>query len=141
MADDEPGRPARHALLAAATLCGYAWLIAERNTSMSLVSTVAPMLPVGPGLGMIGAALADTTLRQVDHDHAGSASGLFNTSTQLGIALGTALTSVVFFAHSPAGSHGTTVTAAFTGTLWYVIAALLAMWALTLLLPKRHATD
>ncbi|KOT61539.1 MFS transporter permease [Streptomyces rimosus subsp. rimosus] len=133
--------PQAGALLAAATLCGYAWLIAEQSTGLSPVLTVVPMLPVGLGLGMIGAALADMTLRQVDHDHAGSASGLFNTSTQLGIALGTALTAVVFFAHSPAGSHGTTVTAAFTGTLWYVIAALLAMGALMLWLPKRHATD
>lgn len=133
--------PQAGALLAAATLCGYAWLIAEQNTGLPPVLTVLPMLPVGLGLGMIGAALADMTLRQVDHDHAGSASGLFNTSTQLGIALGTALTAVVFFAHSPAGSHGTTVTAAFTGTLWYVITALLAMWALMLWLPKRHTTD
>ncbi|WP_212764867.1 MFS transporter [Streptomyces sp. I05A-00742] len=132
--------PRAGALLAAATLGGYAWLITEQNTALSPVLTLLPMLPAGLGLGMIGAALADMTLRQVDHDHAGSASGLFNTSTQLGIALGTASTAVVFFAHSPAGSHGTTVTAAFTGSLWYVIAALLAMWALMLLLPKRHAT-
>ncbi|PCG85323.1 MFS transporter [Streptomyces sp. WZ.A104] len=133
--------PQAGALLAAATLCGYALLITEQNTGLSPVLTVVPMLPVGLGLGMIGAALADMTLRQVDHDHAGSASGLFNTSTQLGIALGTALTAVVFFAYSPAGSHGSTVTAAFAGTLWYVIAALLAMWALMLWLPKRHATN
>ncbi|MFI9237515.1 MFS transporter [Streptomyces sp. NPDC053079] len=133
--------PQAGALLAVVALGGYAWLIAEQSTGLSLVSAVVPMLPVGLGLGMIGAALADMTLRQVGHDHAGSASGLFNTSTQLGIALGTALTAVVFFAHSPAGSHGTTVTAAFTGTLWYVVAALLAMWVLMLLLPKRHATD
>ncbi|WP_433547151.1 MFS transporter [Streptomyces sp. CA-294286] len=132
--------PQAGALLAAATLGGYAWLIAVQDTGLPPVLTVLPMLPVGLGLGMIGAALADMTLRQVTHDHAGSASGLFNTSTQLGIALGTALTAIVFFAHSPAGSHGTTVTTAFTGTLWYVIAALLAMWALMLLLPKRHAT-
>ncbi|MET7362475.1 MFS transporter [Streptomyces sp. NPDC005562] len=133
--------PQAGALLAAATLGGYAWLITDQNTGLSLVLTVVPMLAVGLGLGMIGAVLADLTLRQVDHDHAGSASGLFNTSTQLGIALGTASTAVVFFAHSPVGSHGTTVTAAFAGTLGYVIAALLAMWALMLRLPKRLAAQ
>ncbi|WP_030786582.1 MFS transporter [Streptomyces sp. NRRL S-920] len=132
--------PQAGALLAAATLVIYAWLITDQSTGLSPALTVVPMLPVGLGLGMIGAALADITLRQVDHDHAGSASGLFNSSTQLGIALGTALTAVAFFAHAPAGSHGATVTAAFTGTLWYVIGALLAMWALMLWLPKRHAT-
>ncbi|WP_199783163.1 MFS transporter [Streptomyces alboniger] len=128
--------PQAGALLAAAALGGYVWLIRDQGTVLSPALTVLPLLPVGLGLGMVGAALADMTLRQVDHDHAGSASGIFNTSTQLGIALGTALTAVVFFARFPAGSHGTTVTAAFTGALWYVIAALLAMWALMLLLPK-----
>lgn len=86
---------------------------------------------------MIGAALADMTLSEADRAHAGSASGLFNTSTQLGIALGTALTSVVFFTHAPAGSHGATVTGAFAGTIWYVTGALVAMWGLMFLLPRR----
>lgn len=130
---DVPGRQARFVATARTLFEQMRW------ADGFLVLTVLPMLPVGLGLGMIGAALTDMTLRRVDHDHAGSASGLFNTATQLGIALGTALTAVVFFAHAPAASHGTTVTAAFTGTLWYVIAALLAMWALMLWLPKRHA--
>ncbi|MEU1673845.1 MFS transporter [Streptomyces roseifaciens] len=130
--------PQAGALLAAASLGGYAWIIADQGTGLSLALTVAPMLLVGLGLGMVGAALADMTLSRVDGDHAGSASGVFNTSTQLGIALGTALTTVVFFAHSPAGSRGTAVTTAFTGTIWYVIGALLVMWALMLLLPKRR---
>ncbi|WP_367129675.1 MULTISPECIES: MFS transporter [Streptomyces] len=129
--------PQAGALLAAASLGGYAWIIADQGTGLSLALTVAPMLLVGLGLGMIGAVLADMTLGQVEGGNAGSASGVFNTSTQLGIALGTALTTVVFFAHSPAGSRGTAVTTAFTGTIWYVIGALLAMWALMLLLPKR----
>ncbi|MEU7191553.1 MFS transporter [Streptomyces sp. NPDC039022] len=132
--------PQAGALLAAATLGGYAWLIADRGTGLPLAWTVAPMLVVGLGLGLIGAALAEMTLGQADHGSAGSASGVFNTSTQLGIALGTALTSVVFFARSPAGSRGTTVATAFTGTIWYVIGALLAMWALMLLLPGRRRT-
>ncbi|MFH8347866.1 MFS transporter [Streptomyces sp. NPDC018045] len=132
--------PQAGALLAAATLGGYAWLIADQSTGLPLALTVAPMPAVGLGLGLIGAALADMTLGQVDHGSAGSASGVFNTATQLGIALGTALTSVVFFARSPAGSRGTTVTTAFTGTIWYVIGALLVMWALMLLLPRRRRT-
>ncbi|WP_336006671.1 MFS transporter [Streptomyces sp. KLMMK] len=132
--------PQAGALLAAAALGGYAWLIADQGTSLPLVWTVAPMLVVGLGLGLIGAALAEMTLGQADHGSAGSASGVFNTSTQLGIALGTALTSVVFFARCPAGSRGATVTTAFTGTICYVIGALLAMWALMLLLPRHRRT-
>ncbi|MFI1253792.1 MFS transporter [Streptomyces netropsis] len=132
--------PQAGALLAAVALGGYAWLIADRGAGLPLVLTVAPMLLVGVGLGMIGAALADMTLCQVDRTHAGSASGIFNTSTQLGIALGTALTTVVFFTHAPAGSRGITVTTAFTGTVRYVVGALLVMWVLMLLLPKRART-
>ncbi|GGR86731.1 MFS transporter [Streptomyces aureoverticillatus] len=132
--------PQAGALVAAAALGGYSWLVADQNIGLPLVLAVLPMLAVGIGLGMVGAALADMTLGQVDHRHAGSASGIFNTSTQLGIALGTALTTVVFFAHSPIGSQGPIVTTAFAGSLWYVIGALLLMWALMLLLPKRRPT-
>ncbi|MGW6270768.1 hypothetical protein [Streptomyces sp. NPDC055060] len=55
---------------------------------------------------------------------------------QLGTALGLAMASFIFFNHAPAGSHGATVTSAYAGTLWYVIAALILMWMLMFLLPK-----
>ncbi|MFD8954238.1 hypothetical protein ACFV0B_35885 [Streptomyces xanthophaeus] len=73
------------------------------------------MLAVGLGLGMIGAPLRDLALAQVAPHHAGSASGLFDTATQLGIALGTAS----------------------ADSLWYVTGTLIRMWALMFLLPKR----
>ncbi|CAM5554165.1 MFS transporter [Streptomyces badius] len=99
------------------------------------------MLAVGLGLGMIGAPLADLTLGKVPDHHAGSASGLFNTSTQLGIALGTALTTLILFTHTPAGTQGPAMNTAFAHSLWYVIATLLTMWALMLLLPKADRTN
>ncbi|MDJ1136824.1 hypothetical protein [Streptomyces iconiensis] len=70
---------------------------------MGTVPTAAPTLAVGFGLGVIGAPLADLTLGKVAHHQAGSASGLFNTATQLGIALGTALITVIFFTRLSAG--------------------------------------
>ncbi len=57
------------------------------------------MVLIGFGLGMIGGPLADMSLAKVPHEDAGSASGLFNTVMHLGIALGTALTALVFFRH------------------------------------------
>ncbi|KMO95639.1 MFS transporter [Streptomyces roseus] len=132
--------PRAGVLLAAATLTGYHQLITTDPAGMGIWRTAAPMLAVGFGLGMIGAPLADLTLGKVAHQHAGSASGLFNTATQLGIALGTAATSVVLFTHTPAGTQGPAMNSAFAHSLWYVIAALTTMWALMILLPKQTRT-
>ncbi|MBT2489456.1 MFS transporter [Streptomyces sp. ISL-96] len=132
--------PQTGALLAAATLAGYHHLITTEGAGMGIVITAAPMLAVGLGLGMVGAPLADLTLGRVAHHHAGSASGLFNTSTQLGIALGTALTTVVLFNQIQVGTRGPAMKTAFAGSLWYVIGALAAMWALMFLLPNRTTT-
>ncbi|GAA1541953.1 MFS transporter [Streptomyces albidochromogenes] len=129
--------PQAGALLSAATLSGYHHLITVEGAGMGTVSAAAPMLAVGFGLGMIGAPLADLTLGKVAQQHAGSASGLFNTATQLGIALGTALTTVVFFTHISAVTRGPDVSTAFAGSIWYVVGTLVTMWALMLLLPKR----
>ncbi|MET9318667.1 MFS transporter [Streptomyces sp. NPDC003038] len=133
--------PQAGALLAAATLCGYHQLITTEGTGMGTVLAAAPMLAVGFGLGMIGAPLADLTLGKVPHRHAGSASGLFNTGTQLGIALGTALTTLVLFTRISAGTRGPSMATAFAGSLWYVVGTLITMWALMLLLPQRTRTS
>ncbi|WP_240659992.1 MFS transporter [Streptomyces sp. WAC 01529] len=132
--------PQAGALLAALTLAGYHHLITTVGTGMGTVAAAAPMLAVGFGLGMIGAPLADLTLGRVPHRHAGSASGLFNTGTQLGIALGTALTTVIFFTHIGAGIRGPAVNTAFADSLWYVVGTLIAMGALMQLLPQRTRT-
>ncbi|MGA5425127.1 MFS transporter [Streptomyces lavendulocolor] len=133
--------PQAGALLAAAALCGYHHLITTEGTEMGTVLAAAPMLAVGFGLGMIGAPLADLTLGKVPHQHAGSASGLFNTGTQLGIALGTALTTVVLFTDISVGTRGPVMATAFAGSLWSVVGTLITMWALMLLLPKRTRTS
>ncbi|MFC8919277.1 MFS transporter [Streptomyces sp. NPDC057116] len=132
--------PQAGALLAAAVLCGYHHVITAQGAGMGTVQAAAPMLAVGLGLGMIGAPLADLTLGKIAHHHAGSASGLFNTATQLGIALGTALTTVVFFTGIDAGTRGAAVSTAFADSLWYVVGTLIAMWALMLLFPGRPRT-
>jgi MFS family permease len=130
--------PQAGALLAATALGVYAWSVVEHGTGLPLTASVIPMLLLGLGAGMVGATLAEMTLSGVAHDLAGSASGLYNTATQLGMAMGTALTSVLFFVHAPAGTRGTVVADAFTGTIGYVIGAFLLMWALMFLLPKRE---
>ncbi|MFJ4713572.1 MFS transporter [Streptomyces sp. NPDC088785] len=128
--------PQAGAVLIALTLGGYQLLITRQGAELPFAAAAAPMLLVGVGLGAIGAQLSGLTLGQVRDDDAGSAAGLFNTAMQLGTTLGLAAASFVFFDHAPAGSHGATVADAFAGSIWYVIAALTAMWGLMFTLPK-----
>jgi EmrB/QacA subfamily drug resistance transporter len=128
--------PQAGALLAALALAGFRLLAAAYGTRLPMTVMALPVLALGLALGMIGAPLTDLTLGRVDEAHAGSASGLFNTADHLGLALGTVLTGVVFFARDPAAAaRGTAVVGAFTTTLPYVTGALLIMWALMFFLP------
>lgn len=125
------------ALLAALALTVFHLLVTTYGTGLSMTAMALPVLALGLGLGMIGAPLTDLTLGRVGEAHAGSASGLFNTATHLGIALGVVLTGVVFFSHDQtAAARGTDVADAFTATLPYVIGGLLTMWALMFFLPR-----
>ncbi|MYT22641.1 MFS transporter, partial [Streptomyces sp. SID7760] len=92
---------------------------------------------IGFGLGMVSGPLADLSLARVPHEDAGSASGLFNTAIHLGIALGTALTGVVFFAVTGGSPDGAVNRDAFVTVLWWVGGLLALMWALMFCLPKH----
>ncbi|GAA0275017.1 hypothetical protein GCM10010302_10830 [Streptomyces polychromogenes] len=95
------------------------------------------MVLVGFGLGMVSGPLADMTLAKVPHEDAGAASGLFNTAMHLGIALGTALTALVFFAVTNGSADSALNRDAFLDVLWWVSGLLALMWALMFCLPKR----
>ncbi|WP_055602685.1 MFS transporter [Streptomyces aureus] len=58
---------------------------------------IPPLVVMGLGMGLIVAPLTDAVLSEVPKEHAGSASGLINTTGQMGNALGLGLVSVVFF--------------------------------------------
>lgn len=55
------------------------------------------LLLAGTGMGMIMGLMFSVTLKDVDVQHAGSASGTLNAVSQLGGALGIALVGVIFF--------------------------------------------
>ncbi|MDH6133228.1 EmrB/QacA subfamily drug resistance transporter [Kitasatospora sp. MAA4] len=101
-----------------------------------------PLVVMGAGMGLVVAPLTDSVLSDVPREHSGSASGLINTTQQLGNALGLGLVSVAFFtvvdhadfAHS---SVSAVFTDAFTHALWWVVGGLLAMSALLLALPPK----
>jgi len=55
------------------------------------------LVAAGLGLGAVIAPLADIVLDRVPRQHAGSASGVFNTGLQLGNSIGIAVIGVIFF--------------------------------------------
>ncbi|WP_030373034.1 MFS transporter [Streptomyces rimosus] len=132
--------PQAGALIAAASMAAYGLQAAEGQADLTLPAMTAPVVLIGFGLGMVGGPLADLSLARVPHENAGAASGLFNTAIHLGIALGTALTALVFFA-TTGGSLGAGLhRGAFITVLWWVGGLLVLMWALMFCLPK-HTDD
>ncbi|MFH8715100.1 MFS transporter [Streptomyces zaomyceticus] len=109
---------------------------------------IPPLVVMGLGMGLIVAPLTDAVLSEVPKEHAGSASGLINTTGQMGNALGLGLVSVVFFGvidGKPAPKSPVEASAAFTdafqnamGWVAGVLAVIfLVMFALPAK-PKQH---
>ncbi|MFH9426498.1 MFS transporter [Streptomyces sp. NPDC017529] len=128
--------PQTGALVATAAMVAYGLQIGSHQADLTLLAMTAPVVLIGFGLGMVSGPLADLSLARVPHEDAGSASGLFNTAIHLGIALGTALTAVVFFAIAGGSPDGAVNRDAFVTVLWWVGGLLALMWALMFCLPK-----
>ncbi|MFD7233737.1 MFS transporter [Streptomyces syringium] len=128
------------ALLAVAGMLLFVVFATRYGQDIALWQTMVPLIPMGLGMGLIVAPLTDLVLSEVPHEHAGSASGLTNTTMQLGQAVGVALSSVVFFGHLGPGDPATQAHAmpdAFSGSLWYVATAFAAAFALLFALPRH----
>jgi MFS family permease len=90
-----------------------------------------PLLVMGGGMGMVFSPLTDAVLSDVPQEHAGSASGLINTTNQLGNAFGLALVSVAF--------TGPTPVRAFEHAMFWMVGALAIVATLMTALPRRAA--
>ncbi|MFJ6752836.1 MFS transporter [Streptomyces sp. NPDC091266] len=132
--------PQAGALIAVISMAVYGIQISSQQAGLTLLAMTGPLLLLGVAFGTIGGPLADMSLAKVLHHDAGSASGLFNTAVHLGIALGTALTALVFFSATNGSPDNAVNREAFTGVLWWVGGAFAVMWALLLFLPK-HANS
>ncbi|MFJ9598215.1 MFS transporter [Streptomyces virginiae] len=128
--------PQTGAFITIAAMVGYALQIAAVQADLTLWAMTAPVVLIGFGLGMVSGPLADMSLAKVQHEDAGAASGLFNTAMHLGIALGTALTALVFFATTAGSFDAGPHRDAFITVLWWVTGLLTLMWALMLFLPR-----
>ncbi|MEV5983306.1 MFS transporter [Streptomyces sp. NPDC052114] len=129
--------PQAGALIALVATVGYGLQINSGQADLTLLAMALPLLLLGLAFGTIGGPLADLALSKVPHENAGSASGLCNTSIHLGMALGTALTALVFFSATDGSSGAAVNHDAFTHVLWWIGIAFATMWALMFLLPTR----
>ncbi|MEU7015487.1 MFS transporter [Streptomyces sp. NPDC046385] len=136
------------ALTMAAGILLYLFEAGRYGSGIHSWQMIPPLVVMGLGMGLIVAPLTDAVLSEVPREHAGSASGLINTTGQMGNALGLGLVSVVFFgtidderlARFPAET-GAAFTDAFQNSLGWAAAVLgvifLVMFALPAK-PKQH---
>lgn len=85
------------ALLNAIGFGSYVWVATRYGTEVSSWQMIPPLLLSGIGFGLVVAPITDLVLSDVPVEDAGSASGLFSTTQQLGQALGVSLIGVLFF--------------------------------------------
>lgn len=85
------------ALVMTAGLGAMAYAVHVATPASTFWLFIGPMVVVGVGFGLMIAPVGIFTLAQVPVEHAGSASGLFNTSGQLANAVGVAAIGTIFF--------------------------------------------
>jgi EmrB/QacA subfamily drug resistance transporter len=85
------------ALVIAAAMAGLIATVHHYGTSVTTWDLVPALAAAGLGMGAVLAPLADIVLDRVPAQHAGSASGVFNTGLQLGNSIGIAVIGVIFF--------------------------------------------
>jgi len=117
----------------------FIWAVHTYGTGIGPWQMALPLLIMGAGLGFIVAPITDAVLAEVPEEHAGSASGVINTTNQLGLAVGLALCSVVFFDvvdDTVPGTAAQVFSDGFSNAMWYVVAGLVVVLALIFALPR-----
>ncbi|MFI8827728.1 MFS transporter [Streptomyces sp. NPDC053431] len=136
------------ALTMAAGILLYFLVAGRYGADIAPWQMILPLVVMGLGMGLIVAPLTDAVLSDVPREHAGSASGLINTTGQMGNALGLGLVSVVFFGIvddrqpiTSAAANTAAFTDAFQNSLVWAAVVLggifLVMFALPAK-PKQH---
>ncbi|MEV8532834.1 MFS transporter [Streptomyces sp. NPDC051211] len=127
------------ALIMAAGLLFYIWESQHYGMAITPWQMIAPLVLLGIGMGLIVAPLTDAVLSEVPREDAGSASGLINTTQQMGNALGLGLTSVVYFGViDDEMVLGEQYVEAFRFAMWWVIAVMVVIFAVMYALPRRQ---
>jgi EmrB/QacA subfamily drug resistance transporter len=99
------------AAVMAAGMVGLIATVHHYGVAVTTWDMVPALVVAGVGMGSVLAPLADIVLDRVPVQHAGSASGVLNTSLQLGASIGVAVIGVIFFGllGSQSASAATTV--------------------------------
>jgi EmrB/QacA subfamily drug resistance transporter len=119
----------------AALVAGYVWL-SQINASDSYFGAVfGPVLIAGLATGFIFMPITTTVLGGVEPEHAGSASGLLQTTQQLGSAIGVAVIVSVYATGAVPGQFVPGTHAAFLTSAAFSLAAFLV--AAVALRPRR----
>lgn len=110
---------------AAALVVGYVWLSQISVTSSYFGSVFGPVLMAGLATGFIFMPITATVLTGVEPEHAGSASGLLQTTQQLGAAVGVAVIVSVYASGAVPGQFVPGARAAFLTSAAFSLVALL----------------
>jgi EmrB/QacA subfamily drug resistance transporter len=106
-----------------AMVVGYLWLSQLTTSSTYLGSVFGPVLIAGLSTGFIFMPITATVLGGVEPEHAGSASGLLQTTQQLGGAVGVAAIVSVYATGAVPGQFVPGVQAAFLTSAAFSLAA------------------
>jgi EmrB/QacA subfamily drug resistance transporter len=133
------------ALAMAAGMGAVLFAVDRGGAELSSWGLAPGFLVAGLGMGMVAPTLIDVTLAGVRGHDAGSASGLVNTSLQLGGAIGVAVIGVVFFGLLPEGptlaaDPAAGFSSALRDVLWFEVGIYLVSAAAMMLLPKGVPT-
>ena len=123
----------------AALVVSYVWLSAAGTADTYLGAVLGPMLVAGLATGLVFMPITVTVLSGVEHEHAGSASGLLQTTQQLGSAVGVAVIVSVYAAGAVPGEFVPGLRAAFLTSAGFTAVALLV--AATVLRTPRTTVE
>ncbi|WP_329279730.1 MFS transporter [Streptomyces sp. NBC_00691] len=122
----------------------YLFEAGRYGTGIESWQMIPPLVVMGLGMGLIVAPLTDAVLSEVPKEHAGSASGLINTTGQMGNALGLGLVSVVFFgvidgkpAPKSPTEAGLAFADAFQNAMGWVAGVLVVIFLVMFALPAK----
>ena len=121
----------------AASLASIALVIHAARDALNVWETLGPIIFFSFGIGGVLNALFGTAMGQIQPQQAGAASGLVNTTAQLGQAMGIALFGTVFFALLPVNGYQSATVSTFMLSIGVTLLALV----LTAALPRQQQAE
>jgi EmrB/QacA subfamily drug resistance transporter len=129
------------ALIAGAMLMARAEA-ADAGAALGTFDLLVPMVLAGLGLGLVVVPLVDVTLAGVAVRDAGAASGVLNTTRQLGQAFGVAAVGVVFFGVLDDGAPTLELAErAFDSSVWLAVGLFGLSFIASFFLPPRAGSS